>query len=58
MAHNNKETHIWNKEAILKTAREKKPRNTKDKPNRFIPDFSMETLNAKMTEMDVLQIPR
>ena len=47
-----------NKARILKAAREKGQGLYKDRPIRFIPDFSPETMKARRSWADVIQILR
>ena len=53
-----KTQNIQNKEQILRAAREKGQVTYKGKPIRITPDFSMETIKARRSWIDVLQTLR
>ena len=55
MPYNNQNKNIQNKERILSAAKEKGQITYKGKPIRITPDFSMETMKARRSWIDVLQ---
>jgi hypothetical protein len=55
LSHNNRNTKYIQQRKILKAAREKSKVSDKARAIRTTPNFSMETLKARMTCGDILQ---